>query len=94
MHGLVLADDLLFQLIFQPGQLGELTLADLHRRDTGPQLDDLGHVIHGHLDLTGGCLLGGQLGFQLGDAGLALRHPLIVDGLVDVCRLHIRFFLL
>ena len=94
MHGLILADDLLFQVAFQAGQLGEFGLPDLHRRDARPQLNDLGHIVHGHLDLTGGCLLGGQLGFQLGDAGLALGHPLVVDGFVDVRGLHIGFFLL
>ena len=93
MHGFVLPDDLLFQLTFQICQLCELGLADLHRRDAGPQLDDLGHIVHGHLNLAGSGLLGGQVGFQLGDAGLALGHALVVNGLVDVRILHVGFFL-
>jgi len=94
MHGLVLPDDLLFQLALKVCQLRELGLADFHRRDAGPQLDDLGHIVHGHLDLAGGGLLCGQLCFQLGDAGLALCHTLVVDGLIDIRILHLGLFLL
>ena len=93
MDGLVLTDDLLFQLGFQPGQLDELRLLDLHRRDARPQLNDLCHIVHGHFYLTGSSLLCGQLCLELGDAGLPLGHLLIVDGLIDVGGLHVRLFL-
>ena len=94
MDGLVLADDLFLELCFEVCQLGVLGLLDFHRRDPRPQLNDLGHIVHGHPDLTGSGLLGGQLAFQLGNAGLALGHLLIVDGLIDIGVGHIGFFLL
>ena len=94
MDGLVLTDDLLFQLGFQPGQLDELRLLDLHRRDARPQLDDLGHIVHGHLDLPGCSLLGGQFPLQLCHPGLALCHTLVIDGLVHIGVFHVGLFLL
>ena len=94
MHGFVLTDDLLLQSSFQPCQLDELGLPNFHRRDARPQLDDLGHIVHGHLDFAGSGLLGGQLGFQLGDAGLALGYALVVDGFVHIRAFHLGFFLL
>ena len=94
MDGLVLADDLFLELCFEVCQLGVLGLLDFHRRDPRPQLNDLGHIVHGHPDLTGSGLLGGQLAFQLGNAGLALGHLLIVDGLIDIGVGQIGFFLL
>ena len=94
MHGLVLPDDLLFQLALKVCQLCELGLPNFDRRNAGPQLDDLGHIVHGHLDLAGSCLLCGQVGFELCNAGLALGHALVVDGLVHIRILHLGFFLL
>ena len=94
MHGFILTDDLLLERVFQPCQLDELGLADLYRRDARPQLDDLCHIVHGHLNFAGSGLLGGQFGFQLGDAGLALGYPLVVDGLVHIRAFHLGFFLL
>ena len=94
MHGFVLTDDLLLQSIFQPCQLDVLGLPNFHRRDARPQLDDLGHIVHGHLNFAGSSLLCGQLGFQLGDAGFALGYALVVDGFVHIRAFHLGFFLL
>ena len=94
MHGLVLPDDLLFQLTLKVCQLCELGLPNFDRRNAGPQLDDLGHIVHGHLDLAGSSLLCGQVSFELCNAGLALGHALVVDGLVHIRILHLGFFLL
>ena len=94
MHGIVLTDDLLFQLGLKAGELCILGLPDLHRRDARPQLNDLGHIVHGHLDLPGCSLLGGQFPLQLCHPGLALCHTLVVDGLVHIGIFHIGLFLL
>ena len=94
MHGFVLTDDLLLERVFQPSQLDELGFPNFHRRDARPQLDDLCHIVHGHLNLAGSSLLCGQLGFQLGDAGLALGYALVVDGFVHIRAFHLGFFLL
>ena len=94
MHGIVLTDDLLFQLGLKAGELCILGLPDLHRRDARPQLNDLGHIVHGHLDLPGRGLLGGQFPLQLRHPGLALCHTLVIDGLVHIGVFHVGLFLL
>ena len=62
MYGLILADDMLFQGFFQALQAAVLGLFNFDGGDTGPQLDDLGHIVHrdlnfGHLQLQGGQFL-------------------------------------
>ena len=78
LHGLVLADDALFQLAFQIEELCELALLHLHGGDAGPQLHHLGHVLHLHLDAARLQLKLGQLFPQLGHLGLELGQALVV----------------
>ena len=83
-----------FSAFSSPASFDELGLPNFHRRDARPQLDDLGYIVHGHLNFAGSGLLGGQFGFQLGDAGLALGYALVVDGFVHIRAFHLGFFLL
>ena len=80
MDGLVLADDVGFQGIFQPLQAAVLGLLDLHGRHTGPQLNDLGHVVHRDFNFSHFQLQGGELFALLRQIGLDLGQRLVVDG--------------
>ena len=77
LHRLVLADDVAFQAALQLAQALELLLLDLGRRDLGPQLDDVGQVLHGQLGVA---LFhqAAQLRVQLHLLAFQLRHPGVV----------------
>ena len=52
MDRLILTDDVLLQPLLQPGQALVLTFLDLAGGDLGPQLDDVGQVVHGQLGVS------------------------------------------
>ena len=76
-HRLVLADDVALEPPLQLAQALELLFPDLGRRDLGPQLDDVGQVVHAELGVA---LFQQtvQLRVQLHLPALQLRHPGVV----------------
>ena len=97
-HGvdsLVLADDVRLEGILQPLQAAILGLFDLHSRHTGPKLNDLCDVVHGHFNFRDLQLQGGQLFALLRQIGLDCGQCLVVDGSVlAVLRLGVLQFVL
>ena len=97
-HGvdsLVLADDVRLEGILQPLQAAILGLFDLHSRHTGPKLNDLCDVVHGHFNFRDLQLQGGQLFALLRQIGLDRGQCLVVDGSVlAVLRLGVLQFVL
>ena len=97
-HGvdsLVLADDVRLEGILQPLQAAILGLFDLHSRYTGPKLNDLCDVVHGHFNFRDLQLQGGQLFALLRQIGLDRGQCLVVDGSVlAVLRLGVLQFVL
>ncbi|CAN4003274.1 Malate-2H(+)/Na(+)-lactate antiporter, partial [Dysosmobacter welbionis] len=93
-HGLVLADDMALEPHFQLAQALELLLPDLGRRDFGPQLDNMGQILHGELWIA---LFQQtvQLCVQLEFLALQLRHAGVVAlGLLLLLLQHGALFLI
>ena len=81
--------------ILQPLQAAILGLFDLHSRYTGPKLNDLCDVVHGHFNFRDLQLQGGQLFALLRQIGLDRGQCLVVDGSVlAVLRLGVLQFVL
>ena len=80
VYGLILADDMLFQGFFQALQAAVLGLFNFDGGDTGPQLDDLGHIVHRDLNFGHLQLQGGQFLALLGQFRLNRSQGLVVDG--------------
>ena len=79
VHSFVLADDMLFQGIFQPHQAAILGLFDFNRRNAGPQLHNLGHIVRRYLDIGHAQLQRGQLLAQLSQLGLGFGQFLVIN---------------
>ena len=90
VDGLVLPDNVRFQGILQPLQAAILGLLDLDGRHAGPQLNDLRHIVHRDLDLSGLQLQSRQFFALLRQIGFDGGKCLIVDGgVLTVLRLGI-----
>ena len=52
LHGLVLADDMAFKAGLQLAEALKLLLPDLGGGNLGPQLNDMGQILHGELGVA------------------------------------------
>ena len=77
LHRLILAHDVLLEPVLQLAQPLELLLPDAGGRDLGPQLDDVGQVLHGQLRVALGAE-GIELRGQLQLPALELRHAGVI----------------